>query len=100
MAVVGLAWVQHLEATLPPVPDPAKVAVSTIVVDRNGKLLRPFTTEDGRWRLPVAVKDVDPRFLKMLVGYEDRTYATHGGIDYKAMLRAAGQFVLAGGHVV
>jgi len=27
---------------------------SRIVVDRNGVLLRAFTTPDGRWRLPVA----------------------------------------------
>jgi penicillin-binding protein 1C len=100
VGVVGLAWVQHLEAALPPVPDPAKLAVSTIVVDRNGKLLRPFTTENGIWRLPVTKKDVDPRFLRMLVGYEDKNFAEHGGVDYEAILRAAGQFVLAGGHVV
>ncbi|MFL5122367.1 MAG: hypothetical protein ACJ8C8_18130, partial [Microvirga sp.] len=35
---------------------------STVVLDRDGRLLRPFATADGRWRLPVAAVDVDPRF--------------------------------------
>ena len=29
-------------------------ASSTIVVDRRDRLLRAFTTPDGRWRLPVT----------------------------------------------
>ena len=47
---------------------------STIVVDRDGRLLRAFTTADGRWRLPVTHADVDPRFLAMLQAYEDRRF--------------------------
>ena len=42
-------------------------ARSPIVVDRDGRLLRPFSTPEGRWRLPVDVADVDPRYLAMLV---------------------------------
>ena len=60
----------------------------------------PFTTADGRWRLPVTRAEVDPRFIDMLIAYEDRRFAEHDGIDWRAMLRAAGQFVLAGGHIV
>jgi penicillin-binding protein 1C len=36
----------------------------------------------------------------MLVAYEDKNFATHGGVDYRAILRAAAQFVLARGHIV
>jgi penicillin-binding protein 1C len=103
MASVGIAGfiiVRQIEAQLPAVPDPAQIPTSTIVVDKDGRLLRPFTTADGRWRLPVTGSEVDPRFLKMLIGYEDRRFAEHHGVDYRAMLRAAGQFILAGGHVV
>jgi len=39
--------------------------------------LRPFTTAGGIWRLPVDKSQVDPRFLKMLIGYEDRRFASH-----------------------
>jgi penicillin-binding protein 1C len=92
--------IRHIEATLPPPLDPAKIPTSTIVVDKDGRLLRPFTTADGIWRLPVDKAQVDPRFLKMLIGYEDRRFAEHHGVDYRALARAAGQFLLAGGHVV
>jgi penicillin-binding protein 1C len=94
-----IAW-NNIEASLPPLPDPRAIATSTIVVDRNGKLLRPFTIADGRWRLPVAKDDVDPKFLRMLIGYEDQHFYEHRGVDPLALVRAAGQFVLAGGHIV
>ena len=32
--------------------------LSTIVLDRHGKLLRAFTTKSDRWRLPVDRKSV------------------------------------------
>ena len=81
--------------------DPSAIPTSTIVVDRDGKLLRPFTIADGRWRLPVTTAEVDPRFLDMLIGYEDRRFAEHRRRRRRwRSLRAAGQFVLAGGHIV
>ena len=101
--VIVLAAVQtvgEIEAALPPLPDPASVPTSPIAVDRDGKLLRPFTIADGRWRLPVTKDDVDKRYLAMLIAFEDRRFATHDGVDFRAILRAAGQFVLAGGHIV
>jgi penicillin-binding protein 1C len=94
------ALVADITAELPPTPDVATMPVSTEVVDRNGDLLRPFTTPAGRWRLPVALGDVDRRFIQMLVAYEDQHFEEHGGVDWSSMLRAAGQFVLAGGHIV
>ncbi|MCB1487659.1 MAG: penicillin-binding protein 1C [Bauldia sp.] len=100
VAGIGLKVVGDIEANLPSPPDPASVATSTVVLDRDGRLLRPFTIADGRWRLPVTKADVDQRFLDMLIGYEDGRFAEHHGVDYRALLRAAGQFVLAGGHIV
>lgn len=96
----GGAIYRDLVASLPPIPDIAQLPVSTVVLDREGQLLRPFTTRDGRWRLPVSVNEVDRTFIDMLLAYEDRRFHEHGGIDWSAMLRAAGQFVAAGGRVV
>jgi penicillin-binding protein 1C len=96
----GLAVLRDVRATLPPTPDVATIAVSTAVVDRAGLLLRPFTTDGGRWRLPVEIADVDRHFIDMLLAYEDKNFETHGGIDWSSMLRAAGQFVGAGGKIV
>src|SRR5690606_13897109 len=69
---------------------------STVVSDRDGRLLRAFTTPQGRWRLPVGVDDVDPRFIALLTAYEDRRFRGHSGIDPLAVLRAAGQVAFNG----
>jgi hypothetical protein len=47
---------------------------STEVVDANGRLLRAFTTIDGKWRLKTTVDDVDPVYLALLKAYEDRRF--------------------------
>jgi penicillin-binding protein 1C len=72
---------------------------STIVVDREGRLLRAFTSRDGKWRLPTTVGEVDPRYLAMLLGYEDARFYQHGGVDPRALARAAWQWATRG-HVV
>ena len=99
-AIQLTATITTIAQALPPTPDIATLPVSAQVTDRDGNLLRPFTTPDGRWRLPISRDAVDPRFLAMLIAYEDRAFADHQGIAWSSMLRAAGQFVAAGGQVV
>src|SRR3569833_3277408 len=96
----GRALISDTAAALPKTPDVATMPVSTKIINRNGELLRPFTTADDIWRLPDQHKDVDRHFIDMLIAYEDRHFEEHKGIDWTSMLRAAGQFVLAGGHIV
>jgi len=83
---------------LGPPPLDAATEGSVVVLDRDGKLLRPFTTKDGRWRLPVDETSVDPRYLAMLFAYEDRRFQTHHGVDFAALLRPPLQF-LTSGHI-
>ncbi|MGR3316379.1 MAG: penicillin-binding protein 1C [Roseovarius indicus] len=64
---------------------------STEMRDRNGDLLRLYTVEDGRWRLSVSPDAVDRRYIDMLIGYEDKRFYRHSGVDPRAMLRAVGQ---------
>ena len=71
------AWVHSLG----PVPLGESLEFSTDVVDRNGLLLRPYATVDGRWRLPATVTDVDPRYLDLLIAYEDKRFRSHVGVD-------------------
>ncbi|MCB9992875.1 MAG: penicillin-binding protein 1C [Hyphomicrobiaceae bacterium] len=99
-ALQATQYVTAVAAALPAVPQPADVEVSTLVVDRDGRLLRPFATEEGRWRLPVALSDVDPHFIEMLIAYEDGHFYDHDGVDWMSMVRAGLQFIGAGGHVV
>jgi penicillin-binding protein 1C len=90
--VVPFIWETCLRA-LPLLDLSAADAGSVVVLDRDGRLLRAFTTAAGRWRLPVDVADVDPRLLQMLVAYEDHRYFVHSGIDWAAVARALGQIV-------
>jgi penicillin-binding protein 1C len=72
------------------------VAHSVEVRDRNGDLLRVFTVDDGLWRLPVSLDQVDPQFVQMLIAYEDRRFFAHPGVDLLAGLRAVVQAVRNG----
>ncbi len=92
------AWTRYT-ASLAPLDLAASREGSTLVVDRDGRLLRPFTLPDGRWRLKATTHDVDPRYVAMLIAYEDGRFYDHHGVDARALLRAAGQW-LARGRIV
>ena len=87
------AWDRWIDATELP---PLSVPVGTEVLARDGTLLRAFPVGDGLWRLSPPQEGVDPRFLSMLVGWEDRRFRTHDGVDRRAILRAAWQAVTHG----
>src|SRR5262245_64139132 len=72
---------------------PLEVAndLSVTVLDRNDRLLRAYTTADGRWRLPVEPGEVDRRYLAMLIAFEDKRFHSHRGIDPWAIGRATWQ---------
>src|SRR6266581_953670 len=81
-AAVGLiltgvfaVWV----VSLGPLPLAQARQVSTTIVDRNGKLLRAYAMDDGRWRLPVKASQVDPTYLKLLFAFEDKRFYQHHG---------------------
>jgi penicillin-binding protein 1C len=69
---------------------------STEIVDANGRLLRAFTTGDGKWRLKATADNVDPLYLALLKAYEDRRFDEHWGIDPLAAGRAARQLAERG----
>ncbi|WP_394713538.1 penicillin-binding protein 1C [uncultured Roseibium sp.] len=81
---------------LPEIPKAADLPLSAVVLDRDDRLLRAFTSEDQKWRLPVSLADIDPLYAKMLVAYEDKRFYDHHGVDIGALVRAAGQMFLSG----
>jgi penicillin-binding protein 1C len=85
----GAWWI----ASLGPAPVGEALTFSALVVDRDGKLLRPYITLDGRWRLPASRADVDPRFLRLLLAYEDKRFEAHRGVDPFALGRAVMQLI-------
>jgi penicillin-binding protein 1C len=95
VAVSSALWVYSLG----PVPLGTRLEFSTAVVDRDSRLLRPYATTEGRWRLPAQADSVDPRYLSLLIAYEDKRFYSHIGVDPGALLRAAGQ-IIARQHIV
>jgi penicillin-binding protein 1C len=98
VALSALATAWYVTA-LGPAPTGNGIAYSKLVLDRENRLLRAYATPEGYWRIPVAVTDVDPRFLRLLFAYEDKRFLSHYGIDPLAMLRATYQF-LGKGRIV
>ncbi|WP_431311040.1 penicillin-binding protein 1C [Methylobacterium nigriterrae] len=99
LSLIALLALWRFVGSLPPLDLTQASLRSVVVLDRQDRLLRPFATPDGRWRLPLSVSQVDPRMLAMLTEYEDRRFARHPGIDPAATLRAAWQW-LAHGRIV
>jgi penicillin-binding protein 1C len=82
--------------SLGPAPLGESLDFSTTVVDRDGRLLRPYATPEGRWRLSAQADGVDPRYLALLIACEDRRFRDHAGVDPLALLRAAEQMLVSG----
>jgi penicillin-binding protein 1C len=74
-----------------PLPLPTKQASSVLVTARDGQPLRAFASESGVWRYPVKLNDVSPLYVEALLGYEDRYYYYHLGVNPVALMRAAKQ---------
>jgi penicillin-binding protein 1C len=93
VALSAAAW---WIASLGRAPMGEGLAFSTVVLDRDGNLLRPYTTPQGRWRLAATREHVDPRFLDLLIAYEDKRFHAHGGVDLLALARAFEQLITHG----
>jgi penicillin-binding protein 1C len=95
-ALLGLASALVLANWLLP-PDMTRARnLSPQVAARDGTLLRAFLSPDGFWRIATAPRDVGPRYLALLMAYEDRRFASHPGVDVLALGRAARQWAGAG----
>jgi len=92
LAVVALV-IAALDLAFPP---PFNVTVSTVVTDREGRTLRAFPVEDGRWRLRADLDRLDPNFIRALITIEDRRFPVHVGVDPIAVMRAAATSARAG----
>ncbi len=88
-ALLGSAGLLFLlDVAFPPPLEKART-VTVMVTDRDGRPLRAFPVEDGRWRMPADLAATDPVFIEALLAVEDKRFRTHGGIDAIAVARAA-----------
>ena len=65
---------------------------STVVRDRNGRLLGARISDDGQWRFPPC-DTVPEKFAAALTEFEDRYFRYHPGVNPVSMARAAVQNV-------
>lgn len=77
-------------------PVPRPTSFSTVVLADNGEVLRAFSNNRQQWRYPIANDAVPKHYLELLLGYEDRWFYWHLGVNPLAIIRAAWQNLRAG----
>ncbi|AMN54037.1 penicillin-binding protein [Labrenzia sp. CP4] len=99
LSVCLITKVGHDYASLSAPPRVGDLPLSVVVLDRNDRLLRAFTSQDDKWRLPVELPEIDPLYFRMLLAFEDKRFYEHGGFDALALARSALQS-LRNGRIV
>jgi penicillin-binding protein 1C len=94
-ALALLLSVLTLDRLFPPPIEKGRI-VSFVAEDREGRPLRAFPVEDGRWRLAADLERIDPDFIEALLLIEDQRFYEHGGVDPLAVARATGQAIQRG----
>jgi len=72
---------------------------STVVEYRDGRPAYVFLSPDDKWRLPIELPRIDPKYAVALVALEDKRFWSHHGVDPIAIARA-GWSDLTSGHRV
>ena len=83
-----------LDMLFPFPPDSPARPFSVVIAGRDGAPLRTFADEKGIWRYPVDAKDVSPLYLEALLGYEDRWFYRHPGVNPFSLFRAVWQAIV------
>ncbi|KAB2936959.1 MAG: penicillin-binding protein 1C, partial [Rhodocyclaceae bacterium] len=92
----GLALLLLADLLWPP-PLPGRAARhAQLVLARDGTPLRAFPDRRHIWRHPVRLEEVSPYYIEALLGFEDRYFYLHPGVNPVALLRAAGQWIASG----
>lgn len=98
LALVGLALIGvFILVALEPFPEKLRAgtpSASLRVFDRQGRLLAEVTRE-GERSGAVRLGELPPHLIQAVLAAEDARFRSHPGVDVFAMLRAAGQAVLA-----
>ena len=69
---------------------------SVTLLDRSGVLLRTTRAPDGTRGGSISLGDIDPKVLQAFLAMEDRRFYDHGGVEFRALLRALRDDLRAG----
>jgi penicillin-binding protein 1C len=93
-AIMGLV-LASVAATLatvrfwPREPLEQRIASSTAIFDRHGRLLRLTLASDEQYRLWTPLEQISPDLIEGLLLHEDRHFYLHPGFNAPALVRAA-----------
>ncbi|CAM4369234.1 penicillin-binding protein 1C [Bordetella muralis] len=93
--LVVLAALLFILDRLFPLP-PVGSGGASVVIAADGTPLRTYPSRDGIWRYPVTPEQVSPYYLQTLLGYEDRWFYWHPGVNPVSLMRAAWQWAAHG----
>ena len=82
LASAGCAYTPPRDALAPP-----PLAESTLIFDREGRLITRLRAEENREN--IRLHELPRHLLDAVVAIEDDRFWDHGGVDVKAILRAA-----------
>lgn len=71
-------------------------ASSTVVLDRDGAMLRAFLAPDEMWRIQAEADEISPTLKQAVLTYEDQRFYRHPGVDPFAIGRAMVANIRAG----
>ncbi len=72
-----------------------KEPTSTVVYDKDGRLLGAHVADDGQWRFP-GLDTLPEKYQTCLIQFEDRHYFQHFGVNPLALVRAIRQNIQTG----
>lgn len=76
-----------------------KIASSTAIFDRQGRLLRLTLASDHQYRLWTPLEDISPELVEALLLHEDRHFYRHPGFNAASLIRAAASSYSGGPRV-
>jgi penicillin-binding protein 1C len=95
LAAVAIAIGVEMAVRTTHLPDTTRAQLrSQVVTASSGEILWTFLAADDKWRLSAQRADIDPRYLAMLIAYEDKRFRHHRGVDVVALMRAGMQAVV------
>jgi penicillin-binding protein 1C len=62
---------------------------STVVLDRNNRVLSAYLNHNDKWRFKCQASEVSPFFVKAILEKEDQYFYFHPGVNPMAIIRAA-----------
>jgi len=66
------------------------------IMDRDGRLMHCFLSQDQKWRLQTTENQIPKRLVDIIIWKEDKYFYKHPGVNPFAVLKSAVQNILSG----